>query len=254
MEAPLFDKMYPEATITTDPPQVSGSKSKAKKIRERVSKYLETALVEDDSPVLVRDTDRVDHFGEVFTPNWLVKQMLDYLPGDPVADLSKSTLDPSCGNGQFLTEALRRKLVTAAKLFADSLNHEQYQFDCMRALSKLYGIDINADTAEEARARLATIVFKAYEAVVGDEPEVSFSRSATFILQTNIVVGDFLDENYSLVEWIPHSGHSFERKVWPAEVIFSKNRQQGTLFEEMFEPSKILPPTHWAAITAGSES
>ncbi|MYE63672.1 MAG: SAM-dependent DNA methyltransferase [Rhodothermaceae bacterium] len=220
MEAPLFDTMYPGATLTKDSSQVSRAKSNAKKIRDRVSKYLETALVEDDSSILVRDKDRVDNYGEVFTPNWFVKQMLDCLPGDPVADLSKSTLDPSCGNGQFLTESLRRKLVTAAKIFADSLDHEQYQFDCLRALSKLYGIDINADTAEEARARMAAIVFKAYEAVVGSKPEVSFSRAAKFILQTNIVVGDFLDENYSLVEWIPQRGHLFERKVWPADVIF----------------------------------
>ncbi|MCY4673581.1 MAG: hypothetical protein OXD43_07455 [Bacteroidetes bacterium] len=115
--------------------------------------------------------------------------MLDYLPGDPVADLSKSTLDPSCGNGQFLTEALRRKLVIATKLFADSLDHEQYEFDCMRALSKLYGIDINADTTKEAYERMAAIVFKAYEAVVGSEPEVHFNRAVKFILQTNVVVG-----------------------------------------------------------------
>ena len=254
METPLFDTIHPETTLTEDSPQSTRARSDANEIGDRVSKYLETALVEDDSPILVRDTDRVDHYGEVFTPNWLVKQMLDYLPGNPVADLSKSTLDPSCGNGQFLTEALRRKLVTAAMLFADSLNHEQYQFDCMRALSKLYGIDINADTAKEARARMAAIVFKAYEAVVGDEPEVGFNHAVKFILRTNIVVGDFLAENYSLVEWIPHSEYSFERKVWPAEVIFSKNRRQGTLFKEMFEPSKILPPTHWGAITAGSES
>ena len=222
METPLFDTMYPETTLTKDSPQTTRAQSDAKEIRDRVSKYLETALVEDDSPVLVRDADRVDHYGEVFTPNWLVKQMLDYLPGDPVADLSKSTLDPSCGNGQFLTEALRRKLVMAAKYFADSLDNEQYEFDCMRALSKLYGIDINADTANEARERMASIVFKAYEAVVGSAPEINFNRAVKFILQTNIVVGDFLAENYSLVEWIPRGEHSFERKVWPAEVIFSK--------------------------------
>ena len=254
MEAPLFDTIYPETTLTKDPSKTTRARSNVKKIRDRVSNYLETALVEDDSPVLVRDTDRVDNYGEVFTPNWLVKQMLDFLPGDPVADLSKSALDPSCGNGQFLTEALRRKLVTAAKLFADSIDHEQYEFDCMRALSKLYGIDINADTAKEARARMAAIVFKAYEAVVGGKPTVSFNRAAMFILQTNIVVGDFLVENYSLVEWIPHTEYSFERKVWPAEVICSKNRQKGTLFEEIFEPSKILPPAHWSVIAAGGES
>ena len=254
MGTTLFDTVPPETTLTKDLPQTSRGQSEAQAIRSRVKKYLETALVEDDSPVLVRDTDRVDNYGEVFTPNWLVKQMLDYMPNDPVADLDKSALDPSCGNGQFLTEALRRKLVTAAKLFADSLDHEQYQFNCMRSLSKLYGIDINAETATEARERMATIVFNAYEAVTGSEPGFEFSRSVRYILQTNIVVGDFLAENYSLVEWIPRSKTLFERKIWPAEVIFSKKRHQGTLFQEIVEPSQILPPVHWKAIVVGGES
>ena len=246
--------MSSEMTLTKDLPQTAHGQSEAQAIRSRVKEYLEIALVEDDSPILVRDTDRVDNYGEVFTPNWLVKQMLDYMPDDPVADLDKSALDPSCGNGQFLTEALRRKLVTAAKLFADSLDHEQYQFNCMRSLSKLYGIDINAETATEARERMATIVFKAYETVMGSEPGFKFRRSVKYILRTNVVVGDFLAENYSLVEWIPRTKNSFERKVWPAEVIFSKKRQRGTLFQEIVEPSETLPPVHWRAIVSGSEN
>lgn len=254
MEAPLIDSIPPETAVTGNLYRTTREQSEAQAIRKRVKKYLKTALVEDDSPVLVRNTDRVDNYGEVFTPNWLVKQMLDYMPSDPIADLDKSALDPSCGNGQFLTEALRRKLMTAAKLFADSLDHGQYQFDCMRSLSKLYGIDINADTATEARERMAAIVFKAYEAVTCSEPGFDFSRSVKYILQTNIVVGDFLTENYSLVEWIPHSKNSFERIVWPAEVIFSKKRRRGTLFQEILEPSKTLPPAHWRDITRGGEN
>ncbi len=253
MEPSLFDVIPPETTSDKDSHRTVCARLNAKEIRDRVSKYLATAFVEDDSPVLVRDTDRIDHYGEVFTPNWFVKQMLDYLPSDPVADLNKSTLDPSCGNGQFLTEALRRKLVMAAKFFAESLDDGQYRFDCLRALSKLYGVDINADTAEEARERMIAIVFKAYRAVVGSEPGDDFSRVAKFILQMNIVVGDFLAENYSLVEWIPHSKHSFERKIWPAGVIFSKNRQKGTLFEEILEPSETFPPVHWNLITSMSK-
>ncbi len=254
MNAPLFDTIPAETVLTGDLPAAGRKQSDAQAIRNRVTNYLETALDEDDSPILVRDKDRVDNYGEVFTPHWLVKQMLDYMPGDVVADLNKSALDPSCGNGQFLTEALRRKLVTAAKLFAESLDHGQYQFDCMRALSMLYGVDINADTAAEARGRMAGIVSKAYEAVVGSKPDIDFDCAVKYILQINIVVGDFLADNYSLVEWIPHSETSFERRVWPAQVILSKKHQQGTLFQEMLEPSEILPPVHWRDITASSES
>ena len=234
-------------------PETVRRQADAQAIRDRVEAYLETALIEEDSPTLVRDTERVDSCGEVFTPNWLVKQMMDHMPGDPIADLDKSVLDPACGNGQFLTEGLRRKLVTAAKFFASSLDHERYQFDCLRALSKLYGIDINADTAAEAQERMGAITFKAYGAVVGSEPQGDFSRAAKYFLHTNIVVGDFLAEDFSLVEWIPYNEGSFARKIWPAEVIFSRRGQNNTLFQDILEPSKMLPPVHWKAI-AGGES
>ena len=232
--------------------QTACKQTNAQTIRSRIKVYLKTALVEDDPPVLVRDTDRVDNCGEVFTPNWLVKQMLDHMPNDPVADLDRSALDPSCGNGQFLTEGLRRRLVTAANLFADSLDHEQYQFDCLLALSKLYGIDINADTAAEARERMNAIVIKAYNAVVGADLPTDFSRAVKHVLHTNVIVGDFLAGDFSFTEWIPHDEGAFERKIWPAEAIFSREEQTGTLFQDIAEPSETLPPVHWRAI-AGTE-
>ena len=245
--------MYSEATLTGDPPLATTKQVDSQIIRNRVQKYLETALVEDDTSALVRDTDRVDNYGEVFTPNWFVKQMLDFMPGDPVADLGKSALDPSCGNGQFLAEALRRRLVTAAKKFAESLEPEQYRYDCLRGLSKLYGVDINTDTATEARRRMARIVFKAYEAVLGSEPQRDFSRAVRCILRTNIVAGDFLSENFSLVEWIPYSRGAFARKVWPMDVLTSRNAQKNPLFHDVLEPVETFSPVHWRAI-GNSES
>ncbi|MCY4224742.1 MAG: N-6 DNA methylase [Bacteroidetes bacterium] len=240
--------MSSEALLFADPSSLSEEKSTAEVVRSRVRDYLLTALVEDDPPQLVRDSDRVDNYGEVFTPNWLVKQMMDHLPDDPIAELNKSALDPSCGNGQFLTEALRRKLATTAKNYAESLDQKQYQFDCLRSLSKIYGVDINADTAAEARTRMEAIVLKAYQAVNDSEPPYDFVLAVQCILRANIIVGDFLKENYTFIEWIPHHEHSFERKYWPAEVISSRNKQKGTLFDEICEPSKIIAPMHWRSI------
>jgi len=240
--------MSSEATLFADFPSMFEEKSTAQVIRSRVENYLLTALVEDDSPQLVRDSDRVDNYGEVFTPNWLVKQMMDHMPGDPIAEINKSALDPSCGNGQFLTEALRRKLATTAKVYADSLDQEQYQFDSLRSISKIYGVDINADTAAEARERMKTIVLKAYQAVNDTEPPDDFVRAVQSILRANIIVGDFLKEDCTFIEWIPHHEYLFERQYWPADVISSRSKQKDTLFDEVGEPSKIIPPMHWRSI------
>ncbi|MCY4170982.1 MAG: N-6 DNA methylase [Bacteroidetes bacterium] len=240
--------MTSDPTLFDELPSIIQDDTNDQKLHVRVNQYLETALIEDDAPTLVRDSDRVDNYGEVFTPNWLVKQMLDQIPDDPVSDLDKSALDPSCGNGQFLTEALRRKLATAAQLYAESLNLKAYQFDCLRSVTMLYGVDINEDTVIEARKRMEMILLKAYTAVVGHDPPEDFHRVVQLILQVNVILGDFLTENYTFVEWIPHDDQFFERKYWPAHLIFSRRSQRGTLFEEMIEPTQIMPPVHWRSI------
>lgn len=100
--------MYSEVTLIGDCPRATTKQVDSQVIRDRVHRYLDIALVEGDTPALVRDTDRVDSYGEIFTPNWFVKQMLNHMSGDPGADPDESALDPSSRNCQFLTEALPR--------------------------------------------------------------------------------------------------------------------------------------------------
>lgn len=80
--------------------------------------------------------------GEVFTPTALVSEMLDklveYSP-DVFTD-NKTYLDPSCGNGQFLVEVLNKKML-------NGISHQ-------KALSTIYGIDIDFKNVEECKKRL----------------------------------------------------------------------------------------------------
>jgi len=74
-----------------------------------------------------REKTRVKATGEVFTPTPLVQEVLDQLPQDQFTDTTKTFLDPSCGDGQFLGEALIRKMENGSTF-------EQ-------ALSTIYGVD-----------------------------------------------------------------------------------------------------------------
>ena len=87
-----------------------------------------------------RDRARVKSTGEVFTPTPLVQEMLDQLPSDVFTDPSKTFLDNSCGDGQFLGEVLIRKMENGSTF-------EQ-------ALSTVYGVDLMQDNVEECRKRL----------------------------------------------------------------------------------------------------
>jgi hypothetical protein len=87
-----------------------------------------------------RDKLRVKATGEVFTPTDLVQKMLDSLSADVFADQNKTFLDPSCGDGQFLSEVLIRKLENG--------------IDFETALSTIYGVDLMQDNVELCRERL----------------------------------------------------------------------------------------------------
>lgn len=87
-----------------------------------------------------RERTRVKATGEVFTPTPLVQEILDQLPVDSFTDPDKTFLDPSCGDGQFLSEVLIRKLQNG------------HSFE--QALSTVYGVDLMPDNVELCRERL----------------------------------------------------------------------------------------------------
>ena len=83
---------------------------------------------------------RVKATGEIFTPTPLVQEILDKLPQELFTDASKTFLDPSCGDGQFLSEVLIRKMENG--------------IDFETALSTIYGVDLMQDNANLCRERL----------------------------------------------------------------------------------------------------
>jgi len=89
---------------------------------------------------IARDTLRVKATGEVFTPTPLVQEMLDRLPTELFTNPEKNFLDPTCGDGQFLSEVLIRKIENG--------------MDFETALSTIYGVDLMQDNVDLCRDRL----------------------------------------------------------------------------------------------------
>ena len=113
-----------------------------------------------------RDKLRVKATGEVFTPTPLVQEILDQLPIDQFRDPTKTFLDNSCGDGQFLSEVLIRKIENGSTF-------EQ-------ALSTIYGVDLMPDNVALCRDRL----------LCGQE-------HLRHIVENNIVCADALKYDYS---------------------------------------------------------
>lgn len=89
---------------------------------------------------LDRGSLRVKATGEVFTPTELVQEVLDKLPQDLFNVPEKTVLDPACGDGQFLSECLIRKIENG--------------IDFETALSTIYGTDLMIDNVDLCRERL----------------------------------------------------------------------------------------------------
>lgn len=89
---------------------------------------------------LERDQLRVKETSECFTPTELVQEALDLLDDSIFSDSSKTFLDNSCGDGQFLGEVLIRKVENG--------------IDFETALSTIYGVDLMPDNVKLCQDRL----------------------------------------------------------------------------------------------------
>ena len=87
-----------------------------------------------------RDNLRVKANGEVFTPISRVQKALDTFDKSMFIEPDKTFLDNSCGDGQFLSEVLIRKL--------------ENSIDFETALGTIYGVDLMQDNVELCRERL----------------------------------------------------------------------------------------------------
>lgn len=91
---------------------------------------------------LVPDTLRKS-LGEFYTPDWLVEFSLD--KAEPVDWLAVRLLDPTCGSGSFLLEAMRRKRLAAEKKKWSSDKIVEH------LTSTVWGFDLNPLAVQSSR-------------------------------------------------------------------------------------------------------
>lgn len=138
---------------------------------------------EDPPESLVRSRQRVADHGEVFTPAWLVKDMLDLVKSE-TERIDSRFLEPACGSGNFLVPVLERKLAAVQKRHGAS-DFERRHY-ALLALMCVYGIELLPDNAAECRARLLGTFASYITAKDGDV----WWRAAQSVLALNIVEGD----------------------------------------------------------------
>ena len=119
-----------------------------------------------------RDKLRIKATSEVFTQTKDVQICLDEFEESIWLDINQKFIDPSCGDGQFLSEIVIRKM-------------ERSDCTLEQALSTTYGVELMEDNVKLCKERLG-----------GPNP----TQEILDILDKNIVCADALKYDYSFGE------------------------------------------------------
>ena len=163
----------------------------------------------------IKSKERVANFGEVYTAAREVNSMLD-LVKDEASRIDSTFLEPACGDGNFLVEIFRRKMETVKNLYGGSA--AQYELYSILAVSSIYGVDIQRDNVEAAKARMFDQFFVEYVRRFHRQPSLPCQMVISFILNRNIQCGNTLtyctEDNDPLIisEWEMDDGGAFIRR------------------------------------------
>lgn len=150
----------------------------------------------------IKSRERVNNHGEVLTPEWLVKDMLDLLP-KAVSKIESRYLETSVGEGAFLVEILYRKLNLVFMTFNENLDRE---FFTVVALCNIYGLELLRDNVEITKMRLEMVIKDFFIDKYNIEVSENFFNIIKKILDINIINMDSMkfkapifDENNKIV-------------------------------------------------------
>ena len=103
---------------------------------------------------LIKSKKRVADHAEVFTPQWLVENMLDLVRGE-TERIDSRFLETACGSGNFLVPVLQRKLAAVEAKFGKS-DFERRHY-ALLAVMCTYGIELLPDNIVECRANMLEV-------------------------------------------------------------------------------------------------
>lgn len=174
----------------------------------------------------IKSKQRVAEHGEVFTAKREVNAMLD-LVKDETEQIDSRFLEPACGDGNFLTEILRRKLTVVKKRYGKV--HSDYEKYAVVAVTSIYGVELLQDNVEDCRERLFSIWNNKYTANCKKDASDECREAVRFILSRNILCGSALtmetDSGSPIIfsEWSIVTGNMIKRRDFRFDVLMKED-------------------------------
>jgi hypothetical protein len=202
---------------------------------------------------LVKSRQRISDHGEVFTPGWMVEDMLNLVQSE-TERIDSRFLEPACGSGNFLKNVLSRKFKIVNDKYGKS-DFEKRHY-ALYALMCIYGIELLKDNVDECRSRLLS----QFVDFLDTEVEDVIIKAAETVLNSNIIQGDALTlstaegKPIEFPEWGYLGNGKFQRRDFRYDALTQRSGISGTLFEileehELFIPTKSYPQMTIAEIT-----
>lgn len=202
---------------------------------------------DDNSENLIKSKSRVQNFGEVFTSKKEVNNMLNMFNQELNRPESRF-LEPACGDGNFLDEILKKKLIFVSEKYKRNLfDYEKYS---ILSISSLYGIDILEENVIFARERLEKTLLNEYIKNY-KTPKEDYFNSIKFILKKNIVFGDALSLTFKnnnkepiiFSEWSFINSTNIKRRDFTFKHLIETRPFEGhNLFSDLGEKAFIPEP------------
>ena len=188
--------------------------------------------VNEEHKSLIKSKERVSERGEVFTAEREVNAMLDLVANECLRPDSRF-LEPACGDGNFLSAILKRKLAELRRKYKKS--NRDYEKQAIVAIGSLYGVDIMNDNVLACRERLFSIWDEEYTAHCKGDASDEVREAARFIIGRNIINGNALtlmcvdeegkDTSAPIVfsEWTLISGTQMQRSDYTMSDLLTYN-------------------------------
>lgn len=180
----------------------------------------------------IKSKERVSERGEVFTAEREVNAMLDLVANECLRPDSRF-LEPACGDGNFLSAILKRKLTELRRKYKKS--PRDYEKQAIVAIGSLYGVDIMNDNVLVCRERLFVIWDEEYTALCKGDASDEAREAARFIISRNVINGNALtlmcvddegkDTSAPIVfsEWTLISGTQMQRSDYTMSDLLTYN-------------------------------
>ena len=195
----------------------------------------------------------------MFTSEREVNAMLDLVKHE-TERIDSRFLEPACGDGNFLSEILRRKLSIVESRYKQS-SHEFDRY-CAVAISSIYGVDLLKDNVEICRERLYQIFEDFYNVKFDISQNERLKSAIKYILSKNIICADALtlknqnDKPVIFSEWSFVKDDVKRRDFTFSDLLTHQEIKALPLFSDLGEdvflptPIKEFPLTHFLDISS----